>query len=58
MTGNERTLVLIADDHAVLHMLLDAQVDMLAVGEAETAEQAAPVRESLIHFPRKVARFS
>jgi DNA-binding NarL/FixJ family response regulator len=62
MAGNERTLVLIADDHAVLraglHLLQDAQPDMLAVGGAETAEQAASIRESLTHSPRKVARFS
>jgi len=44
MAGNERIRVLIADDHAVLraglHMLLDAQPDMMVVGEAGTAEQA------------------
>ena len=44
MVSNERIRVLVADDHAVLRtglrMLLDAQPDMLVVGEAETAEQA------------------
>lgn len=39
-----RIRVLIADDHAVLraglHLLLDAQPDIMVVGEAETAEQA------------------
>ncbi len=42
--GSERIRVLIADDHAVLRaglrLLLDAQPDMVVVGEAETAEQA------------------
>jgi two-component system response regulator NreC len=42
--SSEPIRVLIADDHAVLraglHLLLDAQPDMMVVGEAETAEQA------------------
>jgi DNA-binding NarL/FixJ family response regulator len=42
--SGERIRVLIADDHAVLRaglrMLLDAQADMVVVGEAETAERA------------------
>jgi DNA-binding NarL/FixJ family response regulator len=42
--SSERIRVLIADDHAVLRaglrLLLDAQPDMLVVGEAEAAEQA------------------
>jgi two-component system response regulator NreC len=41
---NEPIRVLLADDHAVLRtglrMLLEAQPDMVVVGEAETAEQA------------------
>jgi two-component system response regulator NreC len=41
---SERIRVLIADDHAVLRaglrLLLEAQPDMVVVGEAETAEQA------------------
>jgi DNA-binding NarL/FixJ family response regulator len=44
MESSERIRVLLADDHAVLRaglrMLLDAQPDMVVVGEAETAEQA------------------
>jgi two-component system response regulator NreC len=42
--SSERIRVLIADDHAVLRaglrLLLEAQPDMVVVGEAETAEQA------------------
>ena len=42
--SSEPIRVLIADDHAVLRaglrLLLDAQPDMVVVGEAETAEQA------------------
>ena len=42
--SSEQIRVLIADDHAVLRaglrMLLDAQLDMTVVGEAETADQA------------------
>jgi DNA-binding NarL/FixJ family response regulator len=42
--SEQRIRVLIADDHAVLRaglrMLLDAQPDIVVVGEAETAEQA------------------
>ena len=42
--SSDRIRVLVADDHAVLRaglrMLLDAQPDMVVVGEAETAEQA------------------
>ncbi len=42
--SSERIRVLIADDHAVLRaglrLLLEAQSDMVVVGEAETAEQA------------------
>ena len=44
MVSSEQIRVLIADDHAVLRaglrMLLDAQLDMTVVGEAETADQA------------------
>jgi two-component system response regulator NreC len=42
--SSERIRVLIVDDHAVLraglHLLLDAQPDMVVVGEADTVEQA------------------
>ena len=42
--SSEQIRVLVADDHAVLRaglrLLLDAQPDMVVVGEAETAEQA------------------
>jgi type IV secretory pathway ATPase VirB11/archaellum biosynthesis ATPase len=42
--NSEGIRVLIADDHAVLRaglrLLLDAQPDMVVVGEAETAETA------------------
>jgi two-component system response regulator NreC len=42
--SSERIRVLVADDHAVLRaglcLLLDAEADMVVVGEAETAEQA------------------
>jgi len=42
--SSERIRVLIADDHAVLRaglrLLLEAQPDMVVVGEAETAEEA------------------
>jgi DNA-binding NarL/FixJ family response regulator len=42
--SSERIRVLVADDHAVLRaglcLLLDAEPDMVVVGEAETAEQA------------------
>ena len=44
MAGEQPIRVLIVDDHAVLRaglrMLLDAQPDIVVVGEAETAEQA------------------
>jgi DNA-binding NarL/FixJ family response regulator len=44
MVSSGRIRVLIADDHAVLRaglrLLLDAQPDMMVVGEAETAERA------------------
>jgi len=51
MTSNERIRVLLADDHAVLRaglcMLLEAQPDMVVVGEAETAEQAVAMDAQL-----------
>jgi len=44
MASDERTRVVIADDHAILRsglrMLLNAQPDIVVVGEAETAEEA------------------
>ena len=49
--SSDRIRVLIADDHAVLRaglrMLLDAQPDMVVVGEAETAEQAMTLDANL-----------
>jgi two-component system response regulator NreC len=49
--SSEPIRVLIADDHAVLraglHLLLDAQQDMVVVGEAETAKQAIALDEDL-----------
>jgi len=51
MASNERIRVLIADDHAILRsglrMLLDAQSDIVVVGEAETAEQAVALDAEL-----------
>jgi len=51
MAGDKRIRVLIADDHAVLRaglrMLLEAQSDMVVVGEAESAEQAVALDEEL-----------
>ncbi|HSR30166.1 MAG TPA: response regulator transcription factor, partial [Anaerolineae bacterium] len=42
--SSERIRILVADDHAVLRaglcLLLEAEPDMVVVGEAETAEQA------------------
>lgn len=52
MESSERIRVLMADDHAVLRaglrMLLDAQPDMVVVGEAETAEQAVNLDAELL----------
>lgn len=49
--ASKRIRVLIADDHAVLRaglcLLLNAQPDMVVVGEAETAEQAAAMDAEL-----------
>jgi two-component system response regulator NreC len=49
--SSERIRVLVADDHAVLRaglrLLLDAEPDMVVVGEAETAEQAKSLDEEL-----------
>jgi len=51
MVGDKRIRVLIADDHAVLRaglrMLLEAQPDMVVVGEAESAEQAVALDAEL-----------
>jgi two-component system response regulator NreC len=51
MAGNERIRVLIADDHGVLraglYRLLEAQPDMLVVGEAGTAEEAEALDKEL-----------
>jgi len=51
MASDERARVLIADDHAILRsglrMLLDAQSDIVVVGEAETAEQAVALDAEL-----------
>jgi two-component system response regulator NreC len=51
MASDERIRALIGDDHAVLRaglrMLLDAQPDMLVVGEAGTAEQAVDLDAEL-----------
>ena len=51
MVSNERTRVLIADDHAILRsglrMLLNAQPDIVVVGEAETAEEAVALDAKL-----------
>ncbi|RPI48915.1 MAG: DNA-binding response regulator, partial [Chloroflexi bacterium] len=51
MASNEPIRVLIADDHAVLRagmrMLLAAQVHIVVVGEAETAEQAVALDAEL-----------
>jgi len=51
MASNERIRVLIADDHAILRsglrMLLDAQSDIVVVGEAETAEQVVALDAEL-----------
>ena len=51
MASNERIRVLIVDDHAILRsglrMLLDAQSDIVVVGEAETAEQAVALDAEL-----------
>jgi two-component system response regulator NreC len=49
--SSEQIRVLIADDHAVLRaglrLLLDAQPDMVVVGEADTAEQAMTLDAAL-----------
>jgi two-component system, NarL family, response regulator NreC len=51
MASDEQARVLIADDHAILRsglrMLLDAQSDIVVVGEAETAEQAVALDAEL-----------
>jgi len=51
MASNERIRVLIVDDHAILRsglrMLLDAQSDIVVVGEAETAEQVVALDAEL-----------
>jgi two-component system response regulator NreC len=51
MSDDEPIRVLVVDDHAVLRaglrMLLDAQPDMVVVGEAENAEQAVALARDL-----------